>query len=120
MSAIGSVFYFLALALGLIYAILLACYPKFPLRPPDSVWPSEEKWVREIGIFYAAAILGIVVNGLILYFAAEPKIIKIVIGPSIFVTIGISLISDIRWRSKWGISLDFLILACTAVSVVVG
>jgi hypothetical protein len=120
MSAAGSFFYFLALTLGLIYAILLICYPKFPLRPPDSVWLSEEKWVREIGIFYAAVILGLVVNGLILYFAADPKTIKIVTGPSIFLTIGVSLISDIRWRSKWGIPLDITILACTSLSILLG
>lgn len=120
MSAAGSFFYFLALALGLIYAILLVCYPKFPLRPPNNVWMCEEKWVREIGIFYAAVILGLVVNGFILYFAADPKTIKIVIGPTISVTIGVSLISDIRWKSKWGIPLDITILVCTALGILLG
>ena len=120
MSAIGSFFYFLALALGLTYAILLICCPKFPLRPPNSIWESKKRWVREIGIFYAAPILGLVTCGFVLYFVADPKIIKTVIGPAVFVTIGFSLISDISWRSRGGIFLDFLIIISITLSILLG
>lgn len=116
MSVYGSIFYFVALALGGLYAFLLIFCPRFTLRPPDEVWASQEKWVKQIGFFYAAPILGLVMNGLILYFVIDQKIVKLAVGLCVAVTIGLSLVVDAKWKSKPGIAIDLGILIAITVS----
>ena len=120
MSVYGLIFYVIALALGTLYGFFLIFNIRWALSVPDEIWEKEKRWVKMVSFLYAAVVFGMVVMGTILLFAMHLTIVKVAVGLGTLVMMGMSTISDAKWKSRAGLAIDFGVLTAIFLSLLFG
>ncbi len=105
-----TLFYCLALGLGFLYVLMLIFNTQWAFKIPDDTWKNHRSWSKEAALFYAAAVLGLVVNGFILLPLIDNFSVRLAVCIGGMLTAVLSLVLDARRWDWWGIALDLGIL----------
>lgn len=95
-----------ALILAMLYVVLLLFFPRWALEVPDEVWHSSAAWARGVAVLYAAPIVGLIANGILLFFSLDNFLVHYAVAIGGMTTVGISSIVDWRHKSYLGVILD--------------